>query len=180
MNSLLNEELKEVIEKFYEPELIEVGEFGDTLRLYKARLYLADAKDEQVYLETGVQRLKTRATNLLGWVTTLSVASFAALQYSSPQFRFMLMVSFILYTTTSMLCVYTLATTKWHGGFLNEVDLSSELEYVEQMTFDIKNINKQNEIIFLRLFRAMRMAWVLFAIIPTIAAFITLFMFFGG
>ena len=180
MNSLLNEELKEVIEKFYEPELIEVGEFGDTLRLYKARLYLADAKDEQVYLETGVQRLKTRATNLLGWVTTLSVASFAALQYSSPQFRFMLMVSFILYTTTSMLCVYTLANTKWHGSFLNEVNLSSELEYIERMTFDIKNINKQNEIIFLRLFRAMRMAWVLFAIIPTIAAFITLFMFFGG
>lgn len=162
-----------------EPELIEVGEFGDTLRLYKARLYLADAKDEQVYLETGVQRLKTRATNLLGWVTTLSVASLAVFQYVAPRFRLMMMVSFILYTLISMLCVYTLATTKWHGAFLNEVNLSSELEYIERMTFDIKNINKQNEIIFSRLLQAMQLAWILFVIIPTIAAFVALFMFFG-
>lgn len=163
---------------FRKENTIEVGETDDHLRFYITKLAYENTNKEAERQDIALQRLKTRATSLLGWTVTLTSLSGAAF-FTSPIFKVALLLSAMMFMNTGFLCVMTLYSTKWiypyfHMESLKDMEKSSELEFLEQIELNQRSLNAENLQSYKTVQLYMKIGWWLFATTPLITFIVVL------
>ncbi|CAK7193425.1 hypothetical protein COMNV_01640 [Commensalibacter sp. Nvir] len=162
--------------------LIDVGEVPENgLRLWSARLVYENALKEHERLDTALQRLKTRASNLLGWtMTSMSILISAFSLQGRYHFFLLLMLPSLL--LTSFLCVRVLQSTVFYGYTVSDTKmdelqntLGSELEIIEHLTLDINELNDTNAVALKNVRNYMQWSWIAFLSTPTLGLILLIF-----
>ncbi|CAK7192534.1 hypothetical protein COMNV_00735 [Commensalibacter sp. Nvir] len=161
---------------------IEVGEVAENgLRLWSARFVYDQALNAHNVIETSLQRLKVRASNLLGWTMTLMSGLIIAFSLQEKhQFYLLLMLTPLF--ITSYLCVRVLQSTPWNYYNLSASEMDklqgkfeSELEIIEHLILDINEVNDRNSVALKNVRNYMQWAWIAFLSIPTLGLLLLVF-----
>lgn len=154
-------------------DCIEVGESGNTYRFYLTKLALEQEKENAKELEAGLQRLKTRATSLMGWCISLS--SLAATGFfTTHEYKISLLVASVCFVVAGLQCIRVMYSTPWKTphfslDWLTSLQKNSELEIMEAMMFSLKKFNGENAETYLLLQTHMKQAWLLFGLTPILS-----------
>lgn len=125
--------------------------------------------------EKNIETLKARATSLLSWVVTLSVASVTASAASvfkqNIPFSISLAVISTLLILTAMCCVVVLFSKKWRKldyreKYLDDFYQETQIETLKVQLDAHFCAIEENIIYYKRVQRFMQLAWVLFCLTP--------------
>lgn len=152
------------------------------------KLWLAELKKQEAEkllssVGQALERTKSRATNLLGWMITLTVGmgtvSFSKLN-PYPYSTIILGSGFFV---TACLCVAVLISTKWKYPLLNpnfidcraQVKNQQRIKLIEDIAIYITNCTDKNVKTIITLQTLMRSAWIIAVVTPLLALIETLF-----
>lgn len=153
-------------------------EDGFHLWLAKEKRALVDA----AYAENqaAADRMKGRASSLLGWSVTLTTGALAATQYDGH--RAMAWAFVAGFGGCAFCCIRTLYSTPWHtknvapevvDDVLRDIVGRTEVAGTERMTYAIDAVNFLNRESLTYDRRWLKASWVLAAITPVVAIAIT-------
>jgi hypothetical protein len=151
----------------------EVGAAGGDLRYWLAKEALRQSEARLAGQATSLQAMETRATSLLTWSVTLSMALTAAA--TDDRFRWPAITGAAFALATAATALAALWPRPWFAGghrptSLEKLGHDTELGYLEQMALGNEVAADRNEQRLRAFARLLRLCWISFAIAPVAAA----------
>lgn len=161
-----------------QPETIEVGETGDTLRYWLAKEAIRHAEARLGAQAASLTALESRAVSILGWAVTGVFALGAAA--TTGHYRDSAMTAAVFLFLASLLSIYGLWPQKWGvAGYMPLAVLDSgqlsELETLEHIAQGYDATITQNEKRLWLFTKAISGSWLCFGTAPVVAGLLAYF-----
>ncbi|CAK7192539.1 hypothetical protein COMNV_00740 [Commensalibacter sp. Nvir] len=156
---------------------IDVGEVTENgLRLWSARFVYDQALNAHNVIETSLQRLKVRASNLLGWTMTSMSILIAVTIHNKYNFHILLilLVMLALLFLTALLCIKALDGVPWNffnvsSTYMDELkkEYKNESEILKELVIKIDLLNERNTKSVNKTRKRLQWAQLIFLSVPT-------------
>lgn len=156
---------------------IDAGEVTENgLRLWSARFVYDQALSAHNVIETSLQRLKVRASNLLGWTMTSMSILIAVTIHNKYNFHILLilLVMLALLFLTALLCIKALDGVPWNffnvsPTYMDELkkEYKNESEILKELVIKIDLLNERNTKSVNKTRKRLQWAQLIFLSVPT-------------
>lgn len=151
----------------------EVGATGGELRYWLAKEAMRQSEVRLAGQAASLQAMETRATSLLTWSVTLSVALVAAA--STERFFWPATAGAVFALCTAAMAILALWPRSWFSGghrpsVLEKLGHDTELGFLEQMAMGNEAAADSNEERLRYFARLIRLCWISLALAPVAAA----------